>query len=153
MHGAACLVREGHLWIFGGHRPKKTIYALNLETEAWKAISVQGDIPVRCRPCFIEHGNHCYIFGGESLVSGNKNSFHKFDFETLTWHKILSQDPPSERSGAVSAVYNHQLYIFGGWGGGSIYLRDMYRIALGFCHSPSPSPLLSEHISLLFIAN
>ena len=88
-----------------------------------------------------------FIFGGIDQHQERFNDIHEFNFESLSWTRVITiGQPPSPRSFHQSLVDAGYLYVIGGFDGWK--RNDMFRILIDL--SKSENELENNHDSVGF---
>lgn len=130
LHAAASL--NGIMYVFGGYdgaQRVNTFHAFSFAEKRWSPVlpAANSALPPspRDRHVAVAFGNSFFVHGGFDGVS-RVSDFWAFDFSTMIWREVvaLQGHPPSPRHSHAAVVYNHSLFIFGGYDGS--YKSDLY---------------------------
>jgi len=148
--GAASVVVQGKLYVFGGYGGGtgrlNDFYAYDFRKNSWEEVKVVGDTKPGCREnngvVISDSSKSIYLFGGYDGTAW-LNDLWKYDIKSSQWTCIQESSDqnnaedagagqvternriPSRRFGYVSVVHNGKLLVFGGFDG-SRWLADMY---------------------------
>ncbi len=146
--GAASVVVQGTLYIFGGYgggtssRRLDDFYSFNFTTNEWKEVEVLSEEKPGYREnngVVIGDSDKVYLFGGYNGATW-LNDLWVYSIASKRWECLQeSSDPnpypnsqaidgstaPSRRFGYVSVVHDNKLVVFAGFDG-SRWLQDMY---------------------------
>ena len=118
--------------IYGGQRSGflDDLWAFDLAKRTWE------DFTISPRPIgrlfassFVDNAGQFIVFGGSSS-QGNLNELQSFNFQAKQWTKLNPANPPSKRSGSLTAYIEgeNKLIVFGGLGD-SGYLNDVWELS------------------------
>ena len=121
----SCVLNGNSMIIFGGFtfgQRTNEIFEYNFLTNTWRRIvHTSKDVPgPRAGHSAVIMNNDVigdcmYIFGGKDDDNNKLNDTWKFNFKTLTWTQIVSDDAPLPRSGHAAQVYRDQyMIVYGG---------------------------------------
>jgi len=125
LHSASVL--NGVLYVFGGYDGQARVndfHAFSFSEQRWSPVipdATTGPPPSpRDRHISVVYGNTFYVFGGfdgRSRVS----DFFGFNTNSMTWREVVHTtaggSPPSPRHSHSAVVYNHSMFVFGGYDG------------------------------------
>ncbi|GAM29165.1 hypothetical protein SAMD00019534_123410, partial [Acytostelium subglobosum LB1] len=123
------VVHNNRMYIYGGHLPdshtfirevKSDLHEYNFETRRWKMKTTNGvPLPAKTEHSSVVYQDSMYIFGGYSGPQTYLDvSIYKLDLETFEGKSIQGKGAiPTGRSAHCACVWNHYMYIFGGWDG------------------------------------
>ena len=133
------------MYLFGGNIPAAQarlgevqedlcadkLYYLNLRTMSWSTIRTRGDqVLLRDEHTGIIDQESCnmIIFGG--FQQGNRtNQTAVYNFTTNSWENVdiaPGQPIPCPRSGHSAAIFNGNMYVFGGKNDSSEKMNDLW---------------------------
>jgi len=107
---------------------KKKRYKYNFGNEEWKIIEQNNPPEPRCAHTCTIYNDEMYCFGGSKGVQKLKD-FHKFSFSNFEWKEIKNSKGkvlPGNSAYHSSNLYNEKLYIFGGFDGTTMDIKDLF---------------------------
>jgi uncharacterized protein (TIGR03437 family) len=118
--------------IYGGQRSGflDDLWAFDLASQTWEDFTISPRPSGRLfASSFVDNAGQFIVFGGSSS-QGNLNELQSFNFQTKQWTKLNPTNPPSKRSGALTAYIEgeNKLIVFGGLGD-SGYLSDVWELS------------------------
>lgn len=142
---SSSLMYRGCIYIYGGHNPapgsnfitdvKNELFVFNIETSKWTMIPTQYNFPFRTEHSAVLYDDRMYIIGGYSGLGGYRMDPFYFDLRTPLeerWEPVVLEtrgEAPSPRSAMSAVVWQHYVYVFGGWDG-EVTMDDFYRLDL-----------------------
>eukprot|EP00884_Botryococcus_braunii_P015697 jgi/Botrbrau1/2810/Bobra.0125s0021.1 len=116
--GAACLLQDGRLYIFGGSvkgARMNDLWTLDLSSFMWREVVTSGNAPSPRQFASVCAG------GGLLFLHGGRSNFvledlFVLDLVTKTWAEVVlgSEESAPARHSHVSAIHDGHLYIYGG---------------------------------------
>lgn len=130
-----CVVYDNCLWFvagYNGYDYTSDIYKFDPVKQTSVLIETTGE--VFCRRSALTalvYNDKMYTFGGwNGFTRTWYNDLHVFDFTTKNWRAIHpSGRLPPKRTSHASVIYNHKMYVFGGFSGEE-YLNDLFEFDL-----------------------
>mmetsp|Transcript_14690 Transcript_14690/g.14310 ORF Transcript_14690/g.14310 Transcript_14690/m.14310 type:complete len:320 (+) Transcript_14690:639-1598(+) len=123
--GAKGIIYKDCLYFFGGYQKKtgdfyKDLFSFDLGRRKWENISLVGENPSeRTDHSMVLYDGSLYIFGGYDGKT-RFGDLHKCNLKsgTYKWRKMEGDGPsPLNRFGHTACIYEHSMFIFGGWNG------------------------------------
>ncbi|XP_029985308.1 tip elongation aberrant protein 1-like [Sphaeramia orbicularis] len=126
-----CIV-EGKLYLFGGlSHPDATeclpdVYSFDIVSLTWGCLATRGVALRTLRHSSVAVGDNIYVYGGH--VGGNPtDNLLVFNTVSRTWVPVrTSGSPPPALSGQTWALVGDQVFMFGGFGSGGEFCKDLY---------------------------
>uniref|UniRef100_A0A3Q2VSC2 Zmp:0000001301 n=1 Tax=Haplochromis burtoni TaxID=8153 RepID=A0A3Q2VSC2_HAPBU len=121
------LVVKGRLYLFGGaSSPEATeclpgVYSFDI-TLTWECLAVGGVALRALRHCSAAAGENIYVYGG--AVEGNPTDDLVVFNTSLTWTPVKTSG--SLPWGQSCALVGDQVFMFGGYGAGGDFCKDLY---------------------------
>ncbi|KAJ5074183.1 hypothetical protein M0811_00812 [Anaeramoeba ignava] len=115
------VVYNNKMWVFGGFDgsvQSNSVYTFDFATFNWEGpIKTVGQPPKpRAGHTTVIYKQKAYIFGGYNKLVSYLNDVYSFDFQSFEWtfHQT-SGSQPSVRSLHSASIFQHYLYIYGGY--------------------------------------
>ncbi|KAK3132506.1 hypothetical protein QOZ80_6AG0523080 [Eleusine coracana subsp. coracana] len=94
-----------------------TMYALDLKTRTWSALTTTGDVPPpRVGVTMASVGATVLVFGGRDQDHKDLNELYSFDTLTNAWSLLPSGPPHRSYHSMVTDAEAGRVYVFGGCG-------------------------------------
>jgi len=149
--GHSCVVYGDRLVVYGGSDDTTLFGDVALFDTAQRGwlgnVHITGPAPPsrRLHTAVVAtlHGEPCMVvFGGYNGRTAF-NDLHVLKLNTMSWAAppAASGTPPSPRFGHTAVVRGRHMYVFGGYGSGRGFRRDMFRLDLDGWRWESVAPL------------
>lgn len=147
------LVIDTKMYIIGGgvytasNRPIDVHY-LDVSTLTWFQVKCKGTVPLaRIAHSIVQLSsdpNRCVMFGGRGHTTCQLADLSEFNALTGEWkvYNSLQHDHPTARDFHTAAMYNDEMYIFGG-ANGATRTDEMHRYT--FIHQPASLMVFALH--------
>lgn len=135
-------VASGKMFVFSGQSGAKITNALfqfDFETHTWSRVCTEhllrssGGAPARrYGHVMVSHRENLYVFGG-AADNTLPNDLHCYDLDTQTWSVVqptADSQIPSGRLFHAGAVFDDELYIFGGTVDNNVRSGELYKFQL-----------------------
>lgn len=129
----AAIVYKDDLYIFCGQTSNKYIlscvFQYSFKNQKWRNLELDlrsyRPPPIRCHTCVL-YQDSVYLFAGDN-IRGPSNEIYCFDLIKMKWKFVTIQgEKPLERYGHAACMYNHKMFIFGGYHKNNHQLNDTW---------------------------
>ncbi|PWA15974.1 hypothetical protein CCH79_00017744 [Gambusia affinis] len=128
-----CVIR-GKLYLFGGSSSPEAseclpgIYSFDVVSLAWECLSASGVAPRVLRYGSAAAGDNIYVYGG-CLGGEPTDDLLVFNTVSVTWTPVkTSGSLPPALWGQSFTQAGDQLFMFGGYGAGGTFCKDLYAL-------------------------
>ncbi|KAM4720118.1 uncharacterized protein FYW61_015674 [Anableps anableps] len=132
--GHTLCVVKGKLYLFGGTSRAEAseclpgVYSFDVVSLTWECLSASGVAPRVLQHSSAATGDNIYVYGGV-LKGDPTDDLLVFNTVSLTWTPVkTSGSPPPALWGQSFAQAGDQLFMFGGYGAGGTFCKDLYAL-------------------------